>query len=132
VTGLDTNVLVRYIVQDDPVQSKTASDFIERKLSKDNYGVINYLVLCELVWVLAKCYKAQKENITKVIEQILRTEQFKVQDSQLVWLTLDDFKKGAADFSDYLVARLNQWHECETTITFDQRAGKSRQFQLLQ
>ena len=131
MTGIDTNVLVRYITQDDPAQSKAATNFIEKKLSKDNYGFINILVLCEIVWVLRKCYGAPKKKIIRVLEQVLHTAQFKVQNPQLVWLSLSDFRKGSADFSDYIVGRLNQWQECKTTFTFDKKASASETFQFL-
>ena len=131
MTGIDTNVLARYIAQDDPIQSKIAEEFIEKKCSKDNYGFINHIVLCEFVWVLQKCYNAPKKKIIHVIEQLLRTAQFKVQNPQLIWLTLNDFRKGSADFSDYLVGRINQSKDCAETVTFDKNAAKSPSFRLL-
>ena len=131
MTGIDTNVLVRYIVQDDQSQAKSATNYIEKKLSKDNFGFINYIVICELVWVLEKCYNTSKQKIIQIIEQILHTAQLKVHNSQIVWLSLNDFRKGSADFSDYLIGRINLSKECISTITFDKKAGKCQSFQLL-
>lgn len=131
MTGIDTNILVRYIVQDDPVQSKAATIFVEKKCSKENFGFINHIVLCELVWVLQKCYDASKKEIIRVMEQLLQTAQFKVQNQQIVWLSLSDFKSGSADFSDYLVGRINLSKECTETITFDKSAAKAKSFRLM-
>ena len=54
--GLDTNVLVRYLTQDDPVQSAQANAFIERELSPAEPGIIGHIVLCEVGWVLSRAY----------------------------------------------------------------------------
>lgn len=56
MTGLDTNVLVRYIVQDDPKQSKLATECIEQRCTSESPGFVNLVVLCELTWVLARGY----------------------------------------------------------------------------
>lgn len=122
--GLDTNILVRYITQDDPVQSPAASQFIEKNCSADAPGFVNYLVLCELVWVLKRCYKVEQDQALKVIEQILKTVQLQVQEPQIVWKALRLARKNKADFADYLITQINSAHGCETTVTFDQAAAQ--------
>ena len=72
--GVDTNVLVRYIVQDDIEQSKDATRFIEKRISSSNPGFINQIVLCELVWVLKRAYGYEKTIIFEVLEKILQTK----------------------------------------------------------
>ena len=129
--GLDTNLLVRYITQDDPVQSPVAEDVIERQCSKDRPCFINHIILCELVWVLRRCYKAKKSEIIKVIEQILKTEEFAVQESDIVWLALNDYKDGGADFADYLIGRINTSKGCESTVTFDRKVLKMNAYKVL-
>ncbi|PIP44135.1 MAG: hypothetical protein COX17_03195, partial [Deltaproteobacteria bacterium CG23_combo_of_CG06-09_8_20_14_all_60_8] len=86
--GIDTNVLVRYIAQDDPRQSRAAVEFIEQNCSRDTPGFINHIVLCELVWVLKRCYKVNQAEALKVLEQIMRTAQLQIQEPQVVWQAL--------------------------------------------
>ena len=129
--GIDTNVLVRYIVQDDAVQSKAASDFIENECSKETPGFVDHLVICEVVWVLRRCYRVSNNQITRIIKQILKTAQFKIQDTQTVWKALRKFELGKADFADCLIAQINSTHGCSKTVTFDIEAAKTNGFFLL-
>jgi len=123
MTGLDTNVLVRYITQDDPQQSILATQFIEKQCTPESPGFINYIVLCELVWVLRRCYKAERTQSLQVIEQLLRTAQFQIQEPQVVWRALRQAQTGQADFADYLISQINLTHDCEITFTFDTGAA---------
>jgi predicted nucleic-acid-binding protein len=131
VRGLDTNVLVRYIVQDDPVQAKVATRFIEKECSGEAPGFVNHIVLCELAWVLEVCYRQSKQHIVRVLEQVLRVAQLQVDDPQVVWRALDDYRAGQADFADHLLARVNQARGCADTVTFDTAAGKAAGFAVL-
>jgi len=107
MTGIDTNILVRYITQDDPQQSALATRFIEEKCSPECPGFINHIVLCELVWVLNRCYKTDRMQSLQVIEQLLRTAQFQIQEPQIVWKALKLAQKGKADFADFLISQIN-------------------------
>jgi predicted nucleic-acid-binding protein len=128
---IDTNILVRYITQDDEIQSGIATEFIENYCSNGNKVFINHLVICELVWVLKKCYKLSKPKIINVIQHILQISQFSIETPQIIWQALTDYKKGSADFADYVVGRTNIFNNCEETITFDKKASKSKGFSLL-
>jgi predicted nucleic-acid-binding protein len=123
MTGLDTNVLVRYLAQDDPKQSPAASRFIEEQCSAEAPGFINHLVLCELVWVLKSCYAVGREQTLQVIEQILKTVQLRIQEPQLVWAALRQARDGKADFPDCLIGRINTSQGCQHTVTFDRVAA---------
>lgn len=129
--GLDTNVLVRYIVQDDEEQSRLASTVLEKECSEKNPGYINIIVICELVWVLERAYGYEKKLIAGVLEQILATENLEVESSELVWKALRDYKTGQANFSDHLIAHLNDNAETRMTYTFDKKAAKNKLFKLL-
>lgn len=122
--GLDTNILVRYITQDDPDQAALATHFIEQNCSGKSPGFINHIVLCELVWVLKRCYKADQAQALQVIEQILRTVQLQVQEPQVVWKAVRLAQKGRADFADVLITQVNLAHNCEETVTFDTTAAE--------
>ena len=128
--GLDTNVLVRYIVQDDPEQSRIATNFVEKRISSVKPGFINHIVLCEIVWVLKKAYGYDKIIIVSVLEKILQTKEFIVENAEVAWIALKEYEKAGADFSDYLIAVLNRFADCDYTITFDETAAKFKYFQL--
>jgi len=129
--GIDTNVLVRYITQDDELQSGLATEFIESYCSSGKKIFVNHLVICELVWVLKKCYKLSKPKTINVIEHILQISQFSIENVQVIWQALTDYKRGPADFADYVVGRTNIYNKCEKTVTFDKKAGRSKGFSLL-
>lgn len=123
MTGLDTNILVRYLTRDDPAQYRTAKAFLESSCTPEQPGYVNHIVLCELVWVLKGAYGASKEEIVRILDQVLRTRQLKVQHRDEVRTALQDYKRSTADFADCLIGRLNQDAGCSNTVTFDQRAG---------
>lgn len=127
--AIDTNVLVRYLVQDDPVQSPIASKYIK---TSDERILISSIVLCELVWVLRSAYGHTKEVITDILEKILYTEQFEIEDRDLTWKALTDFKNSkGADFSDCLIGQKNRLFDCKETVTFDLGLKDLRTFRLL-
>ncbi|GJL62465.1 MAG: PIN domain-containing protein [Nitrospirales bacterium] len=131
MTGIDTDSLIRYLVQDEPVQAKAATHLIEKKCRREDPGFLNHLVLCETTWVLDGCYDQGKESIMRTIEQLLRVAQLRVESSHVVWKALEDYRKGPADFADYLLSRINEAQGCLTTATFDRAAGKTSTFTLL-
>ena len=122
MTGLDTNVLVRYVVRDDEGQARAAASFLQEHCTPESPGWLNRIVLCELVWVLQRAYKYSHGQIATVLEQIFRTRQLAVEDLPEAWQALAAYRTGGADFADSLLALTNRKHGCETTITFDHRA----------
>ncbi|MEZ4744822.1 MAG: type II toxin-antitoxin system VapC family toxin [Calditrichia bacterium] len=129
--GIDTNVLIRFIVQDDPEQSKRATDFLKNHCSEEAPGFISMVVMCEIVWVLRRAYGYSKSNIINVLETILRTSELMVEEPQIAWEALHRFKTGSADFSDFIIGTINKSAGCEQTATFDQQAGQSDLFRLI-
>ena len=129
--GLDTNVLVRHLVQDDPGQSRKATQVITKQCTRDDPGFINRIVLCELVWVLESAYGYSKDTIVTVLEKLLRTSQLKVEDVQAAWTAFRMYQKGKADFADCLLGTTNRLGGCDETVTFDQAASKLEGFRLL-
>jgi len=130
VIGLDTNVVIRYLVQDDPVQAGVANRIFEEELSASNKGHICPVVLCEIVWVLLRCYKQQKVKIQEVVRTLLLAENIELQHRDAVWKALREFELGDADFSDYLVAYINQECGASATLTFDRFASQNRLFRI--
>lgn len=119
--GIDTNVLVRYITQDDLAQSQIATKLMENNASKGIF--VNNIVLCELVWVLKRAYKYPKSGIIEVLKTILTSVEFCFEDHRLLWLVVADFEKSSADFSDVLIGKINKERGCEGTYTFDREAS---------
>jgi predicted nucleic-acid-binding protein len=130
VIGVDTNVLVRYVVQDDPRQAATASHFIEATLSEDEPGWIASIVLCEFVWVLEAAYGYARNAIAATLERLFEVDRFRVEEPSLAWRALDAYRSGA-DFADALIALGNEHAGCDYTATFDRGAGRLKQVRLL-
>jgi predicted nucleic-acid-binding protein len=130
--GLDTNVLVRYLVQDDPAQAAVAVQAIETGVDRNDRFLIQPVVLCETVWVLDSVYGCAKEEILHASNMILRTAQFEIAEKDTVWQALSDYQNGKADFSDYLIGRANTRQGAAPTLTFDRSLKGSRLFHILQ
>lgn len=128
--GLDTNILVRYLVQDDLAQAKKAKQFIEEMFSYGKTCFISSIVLCELVWVLEAVYDTPKSEIITTLRLLLRAREFEFDNHTAVQEAIESFELGKADFSDYLIGRLNARY-CETTVTFDRALKSSDHFKIL-
>lgn len=128
--GLDTNVIIRYMTQDDPTQAKTASEFIEKTVPKKVPGIYAILFYVKSLGYL-KAIMADKESIIQVIEELLQINQITIPQPETVWRALNDYKNSNADFSDHLIAGTNFTNGCKNTVTFDKKAGKQSLFQLL-
>ncbi len=121
--GLDTNVLVRFITQDDPVQSPKASELIE-SLTALSPGFVSLVCVVELVWVLQSCYQSAKSEVVTVLETLLRTRELTVEHAEVIWQALRRFAANKADFADCLIERCAHAAGCEYTATFDATAAK--------
>ena len=121
--GLDTDVLVRYIMQDDPKQSPKASALIE-SLNADNLGFITLVSIVELYWVLTTSYELTGQQVKQALEALLRTKQIIVDRADQVLRALRVFDDGKADFADCLIERTAVSAGCEQTMTFDVGAAK--------
>lgn len=119
--GLDTNVLVRFLVGDDVDQAKRAEEFIEQAANRGPL-FINQIVLCELIWVLSYAYDYSKATLVDLLEKMLSTKQFEIEEREVVWSALALYKKTKADFSDCLLGTKNHQLGCTYTATFDQKA----------
>jgi predicted nucleic-acid-binding protein len=121
--GLDTNVLVRYIMQDDVKQSQKASALIE-SLDADHPGFISLVTVVELYWVLTSCYDLTSSQVKEALEALLRAKQIVVDRADQVLRALRVFDAGKADFADCLIERTASGAGCSETMTFDARASK--------
>jgi predicted nucleic-acid-binding protein len=129
--GVDTNVLVRYLTQDDPAQFARAAAFIDAASEREEQFLINAPVLCELVWVLATVYEYSREEIGQALEQIFTTAQFEIERLDEARQALGDFRSSKADFSDALIGRINRSLGAKHTVTFDRDLKAVERFRLL-
>jgi len=126
--GIDTNILVRYLTQDDTEQAKAVEQLFNKYATAPQSVFINNIVLCELIWVLERGYKYSKEDITKVIKHILSTKEFNFENQELLWLSLNQYSQKKLDFSDALIGEINKSFGCTNTFTFDKAATTADNF----
>ncbi len=131
IKGLDTNVLVRYLTQDDEKQAEAATQAIEDASGKGEKMLIQPIVLCELMWVLESAYNYPKTDLLRTLERILRVAQFEIAEKDTVWQALSDFRRGKGDFSDYYLGRANERVGAAITLTFDKTLKGIPYFQIL-
>jgi predicted nucleic-acid-binding protein len=121
--GLDTNLVVRFLVQDDEAQAALASE-VFASLSADYPGFIGSVVLAETSWVLAKAYKASREDIAGAIEGLLRSEEIIIENTEAAYRALAVYREGRTiDFADALIAETARLAGASETLTFDRRAA---------
>ena len=122
--GLDTNVLVRYIMQDDAKQSKLASRLME-SLTVDEPGFVPLVGVVELVWVLSSSYDLVRTQIVSVLELLLQTREIQAENAEVVWRAVRLYRASAADFADCLLERSAAAAGCARTLSFDRGAVKN-------
>lgn len=132
IQGLDTNVLIRYLVKDDMLQAKKASQVIKKIVTSGGRCFINRIVLCEMVWVLESAYGYSRREIINVLDIMLRTKQFEIESKDIIRQAVDDYRKGSGDLADYIIARVNRSKGCDTTLTFDQAVKNSPIFSVIE
>jgi predicted nucleic-acid-binding protein len=120
--GLDTNVLVRYLAQDDPVQSRQATALIEHRLSEQDPGFVSVVAMVETAWVLERAYGLSANKIAAAIERMLQADALVVEDEQKVFTAMMALRQGRGSFADALIAALGSRAGCTHTVTFDRRA----------
>jgi predicted nucleic-acid-binding protein len=122
--GLDTNVLVRYIMQDDAKQAALANKLIEG-LTEASPGYISLVAIVELVWVLESAYDLTRQQVTSALRNLLSVNVFKVDRVAVVASALRTYAEGTADVADCLIERSSALAGCRCTMTFDRAAAKT-------
>jgi predicted nucleic-acid-binding protein len=129
--GLDANILIRHLVQDDPVQSPRASALIERRLSEANPGFVSIVAIAEIVWVLDRVYRFSSRDIAAAIEGVLQTDVLVIESEQEVFTAMIALKDGRGSFADALIGALGAKAGCSRTLTFDRKALRLPDFEPL-
>ena len=130
--GFDTNVMiVRYLTQEDPVQSPKATELIERGLTEEEPGFVSVVAMAETAWVLERVYGRTAEEIAAVIERLLAVEVLVVESEQEVFTAMIAVKEGRGAFADALIGALGARAGCSRTVTFDHKALRLTAFEPL-
>lgn len=122
MTGLDTNVLVRFLVQDDAAQAKSAQDLMAT-FTEEEPGFICREVLVELVWVLERAYALSRTDIADAINGLLEARELVVEAGDRAAVAIDRYRKGGPGFADQMIALAVQAAGCKATVTFDRKAA---------
>ncbi len=122
--GIDTNVLVRYLVRDDETQYEKARKLIRREVAAGRRVFVNQLVLMETEWVLRSRYSVPKSQIIEAISGLLNAIDVQFEDEPSIEEALFTWKDSIADFADCLIGAKNRRMGCRTTATFDAKASR--------
>jgi len=131
VKALDTNVLIRYLTQDDPKQSPRATEVIERRLTREQPGFVSLVTMAEMVWVLGRVYGLADREIANAVERMLQADTLMVQNEQQVFTAMVALRQGWGEFADALIGALGAWAGCESTLTFDKKALRMAGFEVV-
>jgi predicted nucleic-acid-binding protein len=129
--GLDTNVLIRYLAQDDPVQSAKATEILEHRLTPKSLGFVSVVAMVETVWVLDRAYGLTALEIATAVERLLQVEVLAIENEQEVFTAMVALKQRRGSFADALIAELGARAGCTRTLTFDQSALRLPSFELV-
>lgn len=128
--AVDTNVLLRLLLNDDPRQSRQAQDLVDRAVARSDQVLLPDIVLCELEWVLDSVYGVPKAEIARTLRRLLDTKVFAFLDRSTVAGALADYEAGRGDFSDYLIGASAARAGASTTYTFDRALRRAGGFDL--
>ena len=122
--GIDTNILVRFLVRDNDIQFEKARKLIKREVAAGRRIFVNQLVLMETEWVLRSRYVVPKHQIIEAISDLLSATDVQFEDEPVIEEALFIWKDSAADFADCLIGAKNRRMGCRATATFDVKASK--------
>lgn len=117
--AVDTNVLVRYLVEDDPAQSKKAAAFFDRAVRAGETIHVPDLVLVETVWVLSSCYRVARADVAQTLLRLLRARHLAFAAPDGLQRAADAYASGRGDFADYMIREAAGAAGCDEVVTFD-------------
>jgi predicted nucleic-acid-binding protein len=129
--AIDTNVLVRYLMNDDPPQAALASRFLEECVANREDVYISVPVLCEFFWVLERTYRYPKDAILFALETLLLIPFFQFDQHSALRIAIDRYRQGRAGLADYLIGELAAQAGCRDTVTFDRGLRGATGFAIL-
>ncbi len=126
--ALDSNVLLRFLIEDDADQTARAAVLIRKTLAGNETIYVSDIVLCEIVWVLKRLYRKSKLEIIKIIRIVLLAEGLVFNSTEAIWSALDAYEQGRGDFADYIIREQARDAGCEVVATFDKVLVKEEGF----
>lgn len=120
--GLDTNVLLRFYLADDPQQTAVVQALFDG-LSEDRPGYVNMITLVELIWTLRVRFGIDRDRVAAVVSGLLESRDIVVEDEAIVEVALDHAMRVKAELPDLLIALRNIEAGCQSTLTFDRKAA---------
>ena len=121
--ALDTNVLVRYLVQDDAAQAQVANEVIE-SLSDHDQGFISREVLIELVWVLERAYRFSRGEIAEALDALLASTELHVEVMDDIGIAIERYRLDGFGFADLMIAAAAKREGATELVTFDRKAAQ--------
>jgi predicted nucleic-acid-binding protein len=128
VIALDTNILVRFLVEDDADQAEQARALLQRAVDTNSRCYVSDIVMCEIVWVLATSYKLRRADISQALGRLLRARNLSFSSSDQLARALESYSSGRGDFADYLIREHARASGCEAVVTFEGRLLKEPGF----
>lgn len=126
--ALDTNVLVRFLVEDDAKQTADAAALIESAITADETLFVSDVVMCETVWVLSSVYQFARSEIAATLATLLRASHLAFRTTDLLVRAVEAFAQGRGDFADYVIRESAMEAGCEAVATFDRALLGERGF----
>ena len=123
--GLDTNILVRYFMRDDPAQYAKTRHLIDEVLTPQRPGYVSLIVLVEFIWVLGRSFRIDRDGISRAVSTILNSLDIRVEDEPLVHQAYTGFVSSRVDLADLIISLTNMRAGCEFTVSFDADAISS-------
>jgi predicted nucleic-acid-binding protein len=131
MNGIDTNVLLRYLLEDDAKQTPLAIDFVDHRCSTSEPALVADVVLAETVWFADRKLRRSRQEVVTMLFDILDNAHLTVSDEETVLAAINAYAEGPGDFADYLVAATNRARGANTTFTFDEKAARNGALTLL-
>jgi predicted nucleic-acid-binding protein len=124
MTGIDTNVLVRFLVVDDPQQNEQARAFLAERSAEDP-AFISSVILAETLWILHRRLKYPLTTVIAALRDMLAIEELRIEHAGKVGRMLEGDRTPGTDIAEYLITWAGNVAGCSHTVTFDRRAAKA-------
>ena len=121
--GVDTNVLVRHLVKDDPSRAEDARRFLDGR-SPDDPAYVSTAVIVETISVLGRIYRVQRADIVRILETLLRSRDILIESAASLRRSLADAEEANTDIADAIITHAAIDAGCDWTVTFDKRAQR--------
>ena len=118
--ALDTNVLLRYVIDDDPVQSARAARLIESEISAVAPGFVSLVVVCETIWAMTQTYSLPRTNVTRTLGGLLNMAHLEIEAREIV----REAMSLPGDIADAVIHLIGRQKGCTHTLTFDKRFAR--------